>query len=63
MESFMGGAMMIETALLSFLLALWISWMGMRGLFRLDAGCSRLEQRQSGWRRAGSHRVPGRSVA
>jgi hypothetical protein len=35
METFMGGAMMIETALLSFLLALWISWLGMRGLFRL----------------------------
>ena len=35
METFMGGAMMIETALLSFLLALWISWLGMRGIFRL----------------------------
>ncbi len=27
METFMGGAMMIETALLSILLALWISWL------------------------------------
>jgi hypothetical protein len=35
MELFMGGAMMVETVLLSFLLALWISWIGMRGLFRL----------------------------
>ena len=35
METFMNGAMLIETALLSFLLALWISWLGLRGLFRL----------------------------
>jgi hypothetical protein len=35
MEMFMGEAMMIEAALLSFLLALWISWLGMCGLFRL----------------------------
>jgi hypothetical protein len=35
MENFMNGAMVIEAALLSFLLALWITWMGLRGLFRL----------------------------
>jgi hypothetical protein len=35
MQNFMSGAMVIEAALLSFLLALWITWMGLRGLFRL----------------------------
>jgi hypothetical protein len=35
METFMNGAMMIEGAMLSFLLALWMTWIGLRGLFRL----------------------------
>ena len=35
METFMSGAMVIEGALLSFLLALWTTWLGLRGLFRL----------------------------
>jgi hypothetical protein len=35
METFMSGAMVIEAALLSFLLALWMTWLGLRGLFRL----------------------------
>ena len=35
MESFMSGAMVIEGALLSFLLALWMTWLGLSGLFRL----------------------------
>ena len=35
METFMSGAMVIEGALLSFLLALWMTWLGLRGLFRL----------------------------
>ena len=35
MESFMSGAMVIEGALLSFLLALWMTWFALRGLFRL----------------------------
>ena len=35
METFMNGAMVIEGALLSFLLALWMTWLGLRGLFRL----------------------------
>ena len=35
METFMSGAMVVEGALLSFLLALWMTWMGLRGLFRL----------------------------
>ncbi len=35
METFMSGAMVIEGALLSFLLALWMTWLGLRGLFLL----------------------------
>jgi len=35
METFMSGAMVVEGALLSFLLALWMTWLGLRGLFRL----------------------------
>jgi hypothetical protein len=35
METFMNGAMVIEAALLSFLLALWMTWTGLRGLFQL----------------------------
>ena len=35
METFMNGAMVIETALLSFLLALCMTWLGLHGLFRL----------------------------
>jgi hypothetical protein len=42
METFINGAMVIETALLSFLLALWMAWIGLRGLFRLMPVTSRL---------------------
>ena len=35
METWMNGAVVIEAAMLSFLMALWISWMSLRGLFRL----------------------------
>jgi hypothetical protein len=35
METFMNGAMVIEGGLLSFLLALWMTWTGLRVLFRL----------------------------
>jgi hypothetical protein len=41
METFMSGAMVIEGALLSFLLALWMTWLVLRGLFRLMPGTSR----------------------
>ena len=37
MESFLNGAVMIEAGLLSVLLALWITWLALRGLFH---GCS-----------------------
>jgi hypothetical protein len=35
METFMSSAMVIEAALLSFLLALWMTWLTLRGLFLL----------------------------
>jgi hypothetical protein len=35
MGAFMSGAMVVEGALLSFLLALWMTWLGLCGLFRL----------------------------
>ena len=35
MESLMSGAMLIEATMLSFLVALWITWMSLRGLFRM----------------------------
>jgi hypothetical protein len=44
METFMNGVMVIEATLLSFLLALWITWMGLRGLFRLIPATIRVVQ-------------------
>ena len=41
METFMSGAMVIEGALLSFLVALWLTWLVLRGLFRLMPSASR----------------------
>ena len=35
METFLNGAMVIEGALLSLLLALCMTWLGLHGLFRL----------------------------
>ncbi len=35
MDTLMNGAIVIEGALLSFLLALWITWLVLRGLFQL----------------------------
>ena len=35
MELLMSGAMLIEVTLVSFLLALWATWLGLSGLFRL----------------------------
>jgi hypothetical protein len=35
MEPWMSAAMVVEATMLSFLIALWISWMSLRGLFRL----------------------------
>jgi hypothetical protein len=41
MESYMGVAMLIEVTFLSFLLALWLAWQGLRGLFRMLPVASR----------------------
>jgi hypothetical protein len=41
METLMNGAMLVEAALLSFLLALWITWLVMSGLFRLMPATTR----------------------
>lgn len=41
MEWLMGGAIFIEVAFLSFLLALWATWLGLNGLFRLLPATSR----------------------
>jgi hypothetical protein len=35
METWMSGTMVIEAAMFSFLMALWIAWMSLRGLFRM----------------------------
>jgi hypothetical protein len=35
METWMSGAILIEATMLSFLMALWIAWMTLRGLFRM----------------------------
>jgi len=35
METWMSGAMLVEATMLSFLVALWITWMSLRGLFRM----------------------------
>jgi len=35
METWMSGAMLIEATMLSFLVALWITCMSLRGLFRM----------------------------
>jgi hypothetical protein len=35
MDAFLNGATLIEATLLSILLGLWITWIGLSGLFRL----------------------------
>jgi hypothetical protein len=44
METFTSGAIVIEAALLSFVLALWITWLGLRGLFRLMPATTQIVQ-------------------
>jgi type III secretory pathway component EscR len=43
MQAWMGGAMLIEATVLSFLLALGFSWMVLSGLFRLLRSATRLQ--------------------
>ena len=38
METFMSGGLLIEATMLSFLVALWIAWMSLRGLFGMLPG-------------------------
>ena len=38
MQNFMNFAVLIETTLVSFLVALCVAWMGLRGLFQLLPG-------------------------
>ena len=38
MQNFMNLAVLIETTLVSFLVALCVAWMGLRGLFQLLPG-------------------------
>ena len=38
MQNFMNLAVLIETTLVSFLVALSVAWMGLRGLFQLLPG-------------------------
>jgi hypothetical protein len=35
METWMSGAVLIEVTILSFLVALWVAWISLRGLFRV----------------------------
>lgn len=44
METFMSGAMMIEAGLLSILLALWMTWLALRGLFLMMPARGRAAQ-------------------
>lgn len=44
METFMSGAMMIEAGLLSILLALWMTWLVLSGLFLMMPVNSRAAQ-------------------
>jgi hypothetical protein len=58
MESWMSGAMLIEATMLSVLVALWIAWMSLRGLFRM-LPATRLDAvpiRPTAQRRAGAIR-------
>ena len=55
METWMSAAMVVEATMLSFLMALWISWMSLRGLFRLLPG-AKLNAIPI---RSAAHRAPG----
>ncbi len=44
METFMNAVMVIEAGLLSSLLAVWMTWLALRGLFELMPGTGRQAQ-------------------
>jgi hypothetical protein len=56
MESWISGAMLIEATILSFLVAFWVTWMSLRGLFRMlpAARLSAVPIRSAGERAAGA---------
>ena len=41
METFMSAVMVVEAALLSSLLAVWMTWLALRGLFQLMPATTR----------------------
>lgn len=45
MEALLNGSILIEAVLLSFLLALWMMWLSLRGLFGLMPATSRVTTR------------------
>ena len=56
METWMSAAMVVEATMLSILMALWIAWMSLRGLFRmLPAARLNTTIRGSGGTRPCSH--------
>jgi hypothetical protein len=48
METFMGTVVVIEAVLLSCLLAVWMTWLALRGLFELMPALGRHGQLQAG---------------
>jgi hypothetical protein len=62
MESLIETGMLIEAVMLSFLLALWLGWLGLRSLFRLMPGV-RLEAVPIRLAARRTQRVAGRNVA
>ena len=61
METFMSAVMVIEAGLLSSLLALWMTWLALRGLFELMPTANRQEQPYR--LQAGSQRIQARRAA
>jgi hypothetical protein len=44
METFISDVLVVEGALLSFLLGLFMTWLGLHGLFRLISGTANMVQ-------------------
>ncbi len=61
METFMSAVMVIEAGLLSSLLAVWLTWLALRGLFELMPAANR--QAQSIRFQAGLQRTRARRAA
>ncbi len=61
METFMSAVMVIEAGLLSSLLAVWLTWLGLRGLFEMMPAANR--QAQSIRLQRGPQRIQARRAA